>query len=483
MQKEYSQKKLPLCVDLDGTLLNTDMLYESVLRLLKKNIFYLFLLPLWLVRGRGRLKYEISRRIEQDIDVRHLPCQQAFLDFLHQEKAKHTPLILVTASDERIARKIADRLGIFDEVIGSDGRNNLKGARKGDLLAERFGERGFVYAGNAVSDLAVWRRAAAAIAVNASENLANRAAAPVICRFPAPGKPWWHYLPKAMRLHQWVKNLLIFVPVLAAHKFTDLSLLLSVTLAFFAFSLTASSAYILNDLLDLEADRCHANKRHRPFAAGTIPILYGLLLIPTTLGAGILVAQWLPGQFILVLGLYYALTLAYSSYLKQIVLVDALCLGVLYTVRIIAGSAVINIYLSHWLLAFSVFIFLCLAFVKRYAEVQQLRKTNQSKIHSRGYQAEDLEILADIGVSSGHIAVLVLALYINSPEVRELYATPGFLWGVNLLLLYWLNRMWLITHRGHMHDDPIVFTLRDKLSYLVGLGIIWVAALAKYYPL
>ncbi|WP_103920842.1 UbiA family prenyltransferase [Candidatus Venteria ishoeyi] len=473
-----SQPSTPLCVDLDGTLLNTDLLFESLVQLLKKNIFYIFMLPVWLSRGRATLKHEIALRVE--IEVRTLPYHEPFLNFLKQAHAQQRPLYLVTASNILIARKIAEHLNLFSDVIASDKHTNLKGKSKGLALKQRFGEKQFAYAGNDTSDLAVWQYACTAIVVNAGKKLQAKVQRMIKLEQVYPSNIHLiKILPKVLRIHQWVKNFLIFIPLLAAHRLTDIELLTSICLAFLAFCLVASAGYVINDIVDLEVDRQHHTKNQRPFASGEVPILYGFLLIPILLGLSAILVSFLPLMFGVILILYFSLTLSYSLWLKCIVLVDVFCLALLYTLRVIAGVVALQGFnLSYWLLAFSMFLFLCLAFVKRYSELLHAHKLNKKQAEGRGYITDDLSILANIGISGGYISVLVLALYINSQEVRLLYQTPDLLWLVCLLLLYWISYIWVITHRGLMHDDPVVFALRDRNSYLVVLlmGVVVVIA-------
>ena len=466
----------PLAVDLDGTLIHTDLLVESTFALLRRNPLYLFLLPLWLLRGKAVLKAEIARRI--DFDAATLPYHRALLDFLGEVHAAGRPLWLVTAADRRLAAAVNDHLQLFDGVLASDGRTNLRGDLKAQALSERFGEGGFDYVGNATDDLPVWTRAGHALVVG-TEAMRQRAArrAPVARFFPValPGPRL--YL-RAIRLHQWLKNLLVFVPLLTAHRGLETDLLLQATLAFVAFGLCASSVYLLNDFTDLSADRRHPRKRHRPLAAGTLPIKHALLMIPGLLLLAGLLAASVSGLFFMVLVSYYLTTLAYSFHLKRVVLLDVLTIAGLYTLRIIAGAAAVAIAPSFWLLAFSIFVFLSLAMVKRYTELVNLRALGQHSASGRDYQVSDLSLLAALGGGSGYQAVLVLALYINSDTVTELYTRPEILWILCPLLLYWISRTWLIAHRGAMDDDPLVYTLRDRLSRLVILATVLVMVVA-----
>ncbi|RZI86227.1 MAG: UbiA family prenyltransferase [Rubrivivax sp.] len=468
---------VPLCVDLDGTLIHSDLLFESLLLLIKRNPLYLFLIPLWLLKGKATLKAEIARRVE--LNAAALPYVEPFVAWLAQQKALGRPLWLVTASDQRLAEAVAQHVGLFDGVMGSDGRDNLKGAHKAEHLVQRFGERGFDYCGNHHADLAVWSHARSAIVVNGSASLeaSARTLTPVEQVFAPQGQFAKHVL-KALRVHQWAKNALIFVPLAAAHQLTNPASLLSSLLAFVAFSLCASSVYLLNDMLDLEADRQHPRKCKRPFAAGTLSLQFGLVAAPMLLLAALAISLVLPWKFLAVLAAYYVATLAYSFVLKRMVMIDVLTLAGLYTVRIVAGAAATAIPLSFWLLLFAIFMFLSLAIVKRYAELHATRLRGQLKASGRGYQVEDLVLLQSLGSSSGYISILVLALYVNSPDISALYSHPKFVWMLCPIMLYWVSRVWMRTHRGHMHDDPLVFALKDRISLLTAAAaavVLWLA--------
>lgn len=468
----------PLCVDLDGTLIRSDLLIEAVFALLKLNPLYIFLLPAWLWRGKAFMKQQIADRV--DLDVALLPYNVPLLDYLRAERAAGRSLILATASNIRYAEQVAIHLGLFDEVLASDAQTNLSGSRKRDRLVAAFGKGGFDYAANDGVDLPIWAEAGAAILVDTPSRITAqvRATTPITNSFdsPRPGARTWL---KAIRLHQWLKNLLVFVPVLMAHEWTNGALLLQALVAFVAFGLCASSVYVLNDLLDLDADRGHPSKRKRPFASGAIPIQQGLAVIPLLLGAGFSLALLLPPLFLAVLAIYYAITLAYSLRLKRVVLVDVLVLAALYTIRVIAGCAATGLWPSFWLLAFSMFLFLSLALVKRYSELLLVKAQEKESAAGRGYQLVDLETLAHFGIASGYGAVLVLALYINSSAVGPMYRYPEALWLLCPLFLYWISRVWLLTRRNMMHEDPVVFALEDRHShwlFAVMAAIVWAAA-------
>lgn len=453
-----------MCVDLDGTLLKSDLLYESLLALLSRNPLYVFLLPLWLLRGKAALKHEIACRTELDVET--LPYDARVIKALQETSAR--PRVLCTASNSKFAHAIADHLGVFDAVIASDDAVNLAGHHKARVLRERFGDKAFDYMGNHAVDLHVWRSARQAWVVNGSDALARRAASAceVAEHFPGGNGRLATWI-KAIRVHQWLKNLLVFVPLLASHRLFEPGTIIAALLAFFAFGLCASGVYVLNDLLDLPADRRHPRKCRRPFAAGELKLAHGLAAAPILTIAGFGVAALTTPLFVLALLVYYAMTLAYSLRLKRIVMVDVVLLAGLYTIRIIGGALAIGSQLSFWLLAFSMFIFLSLAVLKRYTELVDMLAAGKQVASGRGYGVDDLPLVQSLGTASGYIAVLVFALYINSPESLELYRRPEVLWLLCPMLLYWISRAWVIAHRGGMHDDPVVFAVTDRASQIV----------------
>jgi len=469
-----------LCVDLDGTLTKTDILVESTLALIKSRPQDIFRLPVWLLKGKAHLKQKIADATE--LKVENLPYNQDFLDYLCQEKEKGRKLILATASNIKFASQISDHLGIFDQVIASSATENLSGQRKLEKLTETLAGQSFDYAGNDKSDIAVWRGAQRAILVDPEVGVHKAATkvAEIDKVFENQTGRLKEYL-RACRLYQWIKNILIFVPLATSHKISDTGLMLDAVLGFLCFGLCASSVYVVNDLLDLDADRQHPRKKNRPFAAGTVPVKHALVMVPALLAAGLgLALLTLPLAFCAVLGLYLTVTLFYSVRLKSIVLVDVLVLAGLYTLRIIAGAAAVDVPVSFWLLGFSVFLFLSLAMVKRYSELQGLReKGDTASAAGRGYQVVDLDTLISLGTSAGYAAVLVLALYVNSEEVKVLYSYPPVIWLLCPVALYWVSRVWLKTRREEMHDDPIVFAAKDPVSRLVAIIGVVILLVAK----
>ena len=459
-----------LAVDLDGTLLRSDMLLESFCSALGRDWRMTILSIAALTGGTASLKRQLAAI--SAMEVATLPYDQKVIAFLNEWRASGGRTVLVTASDQVFADAIADHLGIFDEVHGSDGKVNLKGERKGKFLEESYGLRGFAYMGDAKADLRVWKRAAKAVTVNASASLRQKAER--VCEsvehLVADSKSIRPYI-KALRPHQWLKNTLVFMPMLAAHQVDSKTFLLSLA-AFVCFSLVASSVYVLNDLLDLAADRAHPRKRLRPFASGSISIAQGAWMAAGLLILGCTLATNISPPFMFAIMAYFIMTAAYSLRLKRLIVIDICLLAGLYTARIITGGIATGIPLSVWLLAFSVFFFLSLAAVKRQAELTDSADRGNVKASGRGYYVDDLPIISMIAIGAGYVSVLVMTLYVNSPAVVELYHQPEALWGVCSVLLYWITRTVMIAHRGQMHDDPVVYAAKDRISQLCALMIL-----------
>jgi len=461
----------PIVVDLDGTLIKTDLLLESANQFLIEQPGSFLRLIFWALGKRSALKENLAKRVH--IDCTGLPYNEELIAWLQEQRVAGRTLILATASHHFLAKAVADHLGIFSEVIATTGDRNLKAATKRDELVERFGHGQFDYIGDSSADMSVWPAARRAIVVSQSSAFVDKVKniADVTNLFNPGKRKLLPSMLRAIRLHQWVKNLLIFIPLLAAHQFNNPESIFLGAVAFLVFGLTASSVYVLNDLVDIEDDRHHSTKKSRPFASGDLSILFAWILWPclAVLGFG-LAALFLPLQFVAALMVYLLLTLAYTFRLKQIAIVDVLVLAGLYTLRIIAGAAAISVPLSFWLLTFSMFIFLSLALVKRFSELLAAKQTGHAGlVRGRGYMPEDLEVVSSMGVASGYLSVLVLALYIQDSYTGVLYKHPQWIWLACPLMLFWISRVWLITHRGDMHSDPIVFAVRDKAS----LGLVF----------
>lgn len=472
----------PLVVDLDGTLTPSDLLIESAFRLAQADPLALWRLPLWLAEGKAVLKARLAERAPLDFAL--LPLDTTLLAFLHAERARGRRIFLASASDRRYVQALAEHVGLFDGVFASDGAINLAGAEKARILAETFGAKGFDYVGNATADLAVWAVARRAHLVDCGPDLAaaaGRACADIHHLRPPAGRGHQaHAWLRAVRAHQWLKNLLVFLPALASHSLNPATLGAALV-AFLAFSACASSVYLLNDLVDLPSDRAHPTKRHRPFASGTLPLAQGLILIPLLLVLAGALATLLPAGFGIVLALYYGVTLLYTLTLKRRIVVDVLTLAGLYTLRVLAGAAATAILVSEWLLAFSMFLFLCLALIKRYSELMERVRTRKGRPAGRAYVPDDTPMIGALAGASGFVSVLVLALYINSPAVHALYPHPERLWGIGILLMYWVARVLMLAHRGVLHDDPVVFAVKDRTSLAVA-GLMGLTVVAGALP-
>lgn len=472
---EDASRPLPLCVDLDGTLTPSDTLLEGLLGMLGSPAVFGAARSL-LSDGKAGLKRFVARAVPLDASL--LPYWEPLLAYLRAQRAAGRRIVLVTAADASVARRVADHLGLFDEVIASDGQVNLRGAAKAEALVARFGRKGFCYAANDASDLRVWAEAGAAILVNASPQVA--AAARRTCRveaeFPRPSGAL-SGLVRALRPHQWSKNVLVFIPLFTAHVLDSAGAWLAAMTTFAAFCATASAIYLVNDLTDLDADRRHHRKRSRPFASGAVPLTLGIGAAVVLLLAGILLA-WMGGTLPVVV-LYAMLSLGYSLRLKELPLVDIFMLASLYTVRIFAGAIAIGHGLSFWLLGFSAFLFLSLALVKRVEELRAAAERGKDRLARRGYMPSDAGSLQSFGVASSFAAALVLALFVQAEATGQRYASPGLLWTTVPLILFWQCRIWLSAARGYMHDDPIVYAARDWVSWLVATAALLVLVVSK----
>jgi 4-hydroxybenzoate polyprenyltransferase/phosphoserine phosphatase len=474
--------ELPLCVDLDGTLVRTDTLHEQYLTaLLRRPFAALLTVVVLLLRGKAAFKQAVGRL--GPLPPESLPYQMDLLEFLRQEKARGRTLVLATASDRSIAEPIAAHLGIFDHTIASDGVVNLKGSTKAEHLAARFGRGKFSYAGNSRADVPVWKEAGQAILVNTPSSItaAQTRSGNVTHHFGNTRSSKLKLLIRAMRVYQWVKNVLVFIPLLLAHVFRTDTLISSVSI-FFAFSMTASAIYIINDLLDLAADRGHPRKKKRPFASGDLQLHYGVLG-PLLLVIGLGFA-WVGISFhaFLLLVVYVTVTTAYSAYLKTKPLVDVFTLAGLYSIRLLTGGVATRIHVSIWLLGFSMFVFLSLAFLKRASELTVASAEGRTSIGRRAYRQWDADPLRSMGIASAFTASLTLSLYLASDVARQHYAAPGWLWLVVPLVLFAQCRLWLSGTRGYMTDDPIVYACKDRVCWIVVACVAVVFLLAMRGP-
>ena len=460
----------PIVVDLDGTLIRTDLLVESLCKYLIQHPLSFFKLVYWLlVEGKSGLKSKLSQMVE--IDIAMLPYNEELVAWLKEQKSAGRQLVLATASHQTYAQKVANHLTIFEAVFGTTNDVNLKSKNKCELLVSKYGYKQFAYVGDIYADLPIWASCSDAYIIEGKpflqKKLNSLGIKPIVFSLGCPSQ--FKSFIKSLRLHQWLKNLLIFLPLFAAQSYLIPLSVLQAVCAFFIFGITASSAYLLNDLVDVENDRHHPSKKLRPFAAGNLNLLVGWVASPVLLILAFSAAYLLmPNEFIAVLFLYLIATLAYSFKLKKIVLVDVLVLAALYTIRIIAGAAATGLPLSLWLLSFSMFFFLSLALMKRFSELQISKDANsEKKLRGRGYLPIDFEAISSMGIASGYVSVLVLGLYFQDEKIVHMYKNASILWFTCPIFLFWVSRMWLLTHRGEMDHDPVYFAAKDKCSWFV----------------
>jgi 4-hydroxybenzoate polyprenyltransferase len=470
-----------LCVDLDGTLIATDSMWEAALLLAKKRPLDLLLFPIWISKGRAHFKQKLFDRAMPDPSL--LPYRQDLLAMLRQQKQQGAKLVLATGSDQRMAAAVSRHLGIFDTYIGSDGVTNMTRQLKLAELERRFGKGGFDYAGNSAADLCLWRAARRSYLVDVPPMVMKRAlagGAPARVFDYSPGR--LSAIVRALRPHQWMKNLLVLLPLALAHQLGDRTRLAAAVWAFWAFCFCASAIYIVNDLLDLESDRKHLKKRNRPFASGRLHAPLGLAMAGGLLLASAALCLAEPLSFVRVLLLYLIASSAYSLWLKRRLLVDVILLAGLYTLRLFAGAAAAQVEVSIWLLAFSMFFFLSLAYAKRYAELLDVQGAGGEAASGRGYLTSDLRIIEGVGPASGYLAVLVFCNYIESSSslAKDLYLRPRLLWLIAPILLYWITRIWFIARRGALEQDPIIFAVRDNRSYACGVLVVLVVLAAAF---
>ncbi|NHT75300.1 UbiA family prenyltransferase [Ferranicluibacter rubi] len=461
MDARTDTRLVPLCVDLDGTLVAADTLWEGVAVVLFRNPLMLFALVLWALRGKAHLKHEVAARSGRTGG--DWPYRPEVMERLQRERATGRDIVLVTGAAERVALDVAAHAGIFTGVLHSSPTHNLTSHRKRAELIARYGEAGFDYMGNSRDDVAVFDAARTAIVVapdRAAETWRRRHGAERL----ETGTIGIKDTLKSIRVHQWAKNILIAVPMALDHDILQQEALINTIVAFFAFSFLASAVYVINDISDLTNDRRHPKKRFRPLASGRMSVPTGLALAASLLIASGALTLTMPRDFILTLGIYLAITTAYTFFLKRKLLVDVFTLAGLYTIRIVAGATATGTELSFWLLAFSIFFFLSLALVKRYVELDEHGGEAGAQVPGRGYMQVDFEMVGQAGVSSAFASALVLALYIHSVEMQQMYSMPAALWPLCPMVLYMLLRIWMLARRGALHEDPVVFIMRDWRS-------------------
>lgn len=476
----HSARSVPIYVDLDGTLIHTDILAESAVQFASSNPLLTPMLAVWLLRGKACLKAELARRTNLDVSL--LPYNRPLIAHLRERSASGVPVRLATAANEGYANAVAKHLGFFSEVLASNSVTNLSGSRKLIAIQQTSGGP-FVYAGNDEVDMVIWKASSGAIVVDASRTMLTRieaAGTSVVATFARPlGSPTANL--RAIRPYQWLKNLLVFLPILPIANELSTKMLVQALLAFVAFSFCASAIYIVNDLADLEHDRLHPTKRLRPFAAGLLPLQHGLVAAPLLLAISGVIAVVLGPLFTLALAAYIALSLSYTLALKRYALIDVLSLAMLYTLRVLGGAAAILVAPSFWILAFSMFLFFSLALAKRYVELDAMLSAGRLHAAGRGYHTSDMPALQTMGISAGYLAVLVVALYINSPDVTGRYGHGPLLWGLCPLLMLWVSRIWLKAIRSEMDGDPLVFALKDGFGLLLaGTALLLLLAAIRF---
>lgn len=486
-QSKSTSEYSVLVVDLDHTLIASDTLLESIFLLLKSHPFCFFLLLGWVLRGKSYFKDQLAQRVCPNAST--LPYRREVLEYIGKANHSGKQILLATAGHHRIADNVANHLGLFSDVLASNSETNLSGRQKLNAIISSTGGKPFAYVGDSFTDIPVWEAADTAILIDPSvkllKSLKGHPRVDVIRSEHRSGelRTWV----KTLRLHQWAKNFLVFVPAIMAHRILEADIVLHLFLAFIALSFNASSVYLLNDLLDLEADRQHLKKKYRPLASGAFPVKKALFLIPTLLITSYLIAlSFLPLPFFIFLFIYLTLTSLYSFRLKQQIIMDVILLAALYTFRVIIGAVAVNVLVSSWLLAFSMFFFLSLALMKRYSELLMMHE-DVKQIPGRGYVRFDAETVMASGITSGQLSLLVFALFMRDVSTQNLYGNPELLWFVLPVLFYWITRMWMIAHRGEMTEDPIVFTIKDRASYfaLVIIALIMIGAslhISNFFP-
>jgi 4-hydroxybenzoate polyprenyltransferase len=458
-----------LYVDLDGTFIKSDMLLESCLAAIKEKPYLIFMLLVWLTKGRSYLKAKLAEH--SSFNVTTIPLNRQTSAFITDQKGKGRRIILATASNEDIAQKFVDAYPIFDGFLASTPIHNLKGACKLEEILKVSAD--FSYMGNSSEDFVLFEKAQESYLVNPTKAAVKLNNGDFVIKKVLdydPSLPKFKVWFKQLRIHQWIKNVLIFVPILISNQFTDLALLTSTIIGFICFGMLASSTYILNDLVDLESDREHPRKCKRPLACCELSILDGTYVASILFVVAMLGALAISIDFFLVLLMYLVLTVSYSLKLKRYFAMDVIALASLYTIRIFAGAAILGVTVSFWLLSFSMFIFLSLALVKRCAELVALQSTEKENVSGRDYNVGDLTVFTSFGVTASMLAILMYCFYMNSDILSNQYQEPELLWLSLPAFGYWLMRMWVKTIRGEMHDDPIVYSLRDKGS-LVSISI------------
>jgi 4-hydroxybenzoate polyprenyltransferase len=461
---------------MDGTLIKVDSLQESLLELFKKNPFLIFMALFHLLKGKSNFKSYIAHYV--DLNFASIPLNQSVVQYIKNHRNDYEKIHLITGSFEKNAFALNEVLPLFDEVNGTTKDFNLIGKNKADYICQKYSS--YDYIGDSSADFHVWEKANKAIYAGSNKRIWKRLRENNINseQIHIPKKSFLITLIKALRVHQWTKNLLLFVPLILSHNYNNTHLIIKTVLGFFAFSFISSSVYLLNDLTDLSADRAHKTKKFRPIPAGDFSHTNALITTGILLIFGFILSTQLPVTYGITLGIYFIITSAYSFRLKKIAILDVMILATLFTIRLLAGHHIIEITISPWLLTFSIFIFSSLACLKRSTELSN-KLPSKVLIIGRGYQANDFQVINQIGVTTGIIASLVMALYLNSPTVLKLYSRPEILWAICPFLLFWIGRLWLLANRGQVHDDPVVYIIKDKVSLIIGLSCLILILLAR----
>jgi 4-hydroxybenzoate polyprenyltransferase/phosphoserine phosphatase len=462
----------PLIVDLDYTLIKSDVTVESLIKNIKQNPVQILIVLFLFFSSKAALKRYLAERI--DLEIEHLPYNQKVLDYIKREKAKKRKVYLVSASDQKYVDQVANHLKLFDAQYGSDGTINLKGAIKLQFIKKILDGQSFDYIGDSKSDTYIWDHAETAIMVNHKylKRYANNADV-----LECDKKP--NFI-KVLRVHQWSKNILIFIPILTSHRFNEVDVLLQTMVGFISFSLIASSGYLFNDTMDVEADRRHPDKKKRQIPSGVMSLHNSIFLFIGLFTLSLSIALTLSTSFTALLLLYFSLTCSYSIYFKKFLLVDILFLAFFYCIRIFIGANLGDITLSKWLLLFSMFFFMGLAFLKRYIELIASQHKGNEKVKGRGYQPSDSRIVQSLGVSAGLVSVQVFCLYLSADEISNLYTNVFWLWFLAPLIIYYLSRLWILAERQELLHDPVEYTLKDRASYLLLFISVLLIGLAFY---
>ncbi len=466
---------VPLIVDCDRTLTRADVAIESMVRVARRGVLEFLQLLGWLFSGRAASKARLARADPVKVDA--LPIRDEVAALIADARADGRPVILASAGHRRNLERIARRHGPFDHIIGTRGRDNAKGRGKLAAIRAAIGDTPFDYIGDAKADRPIWAAARTAYTVGVSTRSPNEVRL-------SQARPMWRALLKAMRPHQWAKNALVFVPLLTSGRIGELSFSLRALAAFLLLSLLASSVYLVNDVLDIDADRAHRTKHRRPIASGDLPIPHALGAAALFASGSLAASYWLLGaSALLTMTGYFALTVAYSFWLKATMIADVIALACLYTMRLIVGAAAVGVAVSGWLLLFSLFFFLSLAYLKRYVELREAKGPDTALLSGRGYVPADVDIVAISGISAGMVSLLVVALFAETMASDGTYASGRVLWLLVVPLLYWLNRVWMMARRGQVDGDPVAFAMRDPKSLILGCIVLAIVAFAKFVPI